>query len=79
MPLTSLLRTALPSLAVLLAVVGSPLAMAAEAKVGSPPWLISNGQPDAGLYVPRDVQQAYAKGTRSPDGKPGPNYWQNHA
>ena len=79
MPLTSLLRTALPALAVLLAVVGSPLAMAAEAKVGSPPWLISNGQPDAGLYVPRDVQQAYAKGTRSPDGKPGPNYWQNHA
>ena len=22
---------------------------------------------------------AYAKGTRSPDGRPGPNYWQNHA
>jgi hypothetical protein len=29
--------------------------------------------------VPRDVQQAYAKGTRSPDGRPGPNYWQNQA
>lgn len=29
------------------------------------------------LYVPRDIALAYAKGTRSPDGKPGPNYWQN--
>src|ERR1700743_1138644 len=29
------------------------------------------------LYTPRDVQQAYKKGTRSPDGRPGPNYWQN--
>ena len=30
------------------------------------------------LYVPRNVQQAYEKGTRSNDGKPGPNYWQNY-
>jgi hypothetical protein len=30
------------------------------------------------LYIPRDVQQAYDKGTRSFDGKPGKNYWQNH-
>jgi len=45
----------------------------------APPWVISNGQPDGGLYMPREVQQAYAKGTRSPDGKPGPKYWQNHA
>jgi hypothetical protein len=29
------------------------------------------------LYVPRDIQLAYKKGTRSPDGRPGPNYWQN--
>ena len=29
------------------------------------------------LYVPRAVQQAYRKGTRSPDGKPGSAYWQN--
>ena len=29
------------------------------------------------LYVPRAVKQAYAKGTRSPDGRPGPQYWQN--
>lgn len=35
---------------------------------------------DAGaqkLYVPRDISNAYKKGTRSPDGKPGPGYWQN--
>lgn len=30
------------------------------------------------LYVPRDIQQAYKKETRSPDGRPGKNYWQNH-
>ncbi len=29
------------------------------------------------LYMPRDVQQAFAKGTRSPDGRPGGKYWQN--
>ena len=31
------------------------------------------------LYKPRDVQQAFKKETRSPDGRPGKNYWQNHA
>ncbi|TSD67363.1 M1 family metallopeptidase [Inquilinus sp. KBS0705] len=30
------------------------------------------------LYMPRDIKQAFTKGTRSPDGKPGPKYWQNH-
>ena len=29
------------------------------------------------LYMPRDIKQAYVKGTRSPDGKPGAKYWQN--
>ncbi len=29
--------------------------------------------------MPRDIQQAYKKGTRSMDGKPGKNYWQNTA
>ena len=29
------------------------------------------------LYMPRAVRQAYLKGTRSPDGRPGTNYWQN--
>ncbi|MFT3911153.1 MAG: M1 family metallopeptidase [Ferruginibacter sp.] len=32
----------------------------------------------APLYMPRDVKEAYAKGTRSMDGRPGKNYWQNH-
>lgn len=31
------------------------------------------------LYLPRDVKAAYTKGTRSPDGNPGKNYWQNSA
>lgn len=31
------------------------------------------------LYAPRAVKQAYANGTRSPDGRPGPRYWQNRA
>ncbi len=32
-----------------------------------------------GLYQPRAVRQAFARGTRSPDGRPGARYWQNHA
>ena len=31
------------------------------------------------LYTPRDVKEAYKKGTRSMDGRPGKNYWQNKA
>lgn len=31
------------------------------------------------LYMPRDIKKAYASGTRSMDGKPGPKYWQNRA
>ena len=31
------------------------------------------------LYQPRDIKAAFAKGTRSPDGRPGPRYWQNRA
>ncbi|SCY67393.1 hypothetical protein SAMN02927916_2892 [Flavobacterium anhuiense] len=29
------------------------------------------------LYVPRNIKKAYENGTRSKDGKPGVNYWQN--
>ncbi|UGU17866.1 M1 family metallopeptidase [Sinomicrobium kalidii] len=29
------------------------------------------------LYLPRDVKKAYENQTRSKDGKPGPDYWQN--
>ncbi|MBS1238328.1 MAG: Aminopeptidase [Deltaproteobacteria bacterium] len=31
------------------------------------------------LFIPRNIQSAYEKGTRSPDGKPGSEYWQNSA
>ncbi len=31
------------------------------------------------LYTPRNVLNAYKKGTRSADGSPGKNYWQNTA
>lgn len=32
-----------------------------------------------GLPVPRNIRPAYEKGTRTTDGKPGKNYWQNRA
>ena len=31
------------------------------------------------LYIPRDIKKAYDNGTRSYDGKPGPDYWENFA
>src|SRR3954470_25065928 len=31
------------------------------------------------LYMPRDIRAAFQNGTRSPNGRPGPNYWQNRA
>lgn len=31
------------------------------------------------LYMPRNLEKAYNIGTRSLDGKPGKNYWQNYA
>ena len=37
-----------------------------------------NTQSQGGLYEPRNMKAAYAAGTRSHDGKPGPNYWENH-
>ena len=30
------------------------------------------------LYMPRTVRAAVQRGTRSLDGRPGPNYWENH-
>ena len=30
-------------------------------------------------YIPLNIRPAYEKGTRSLDGNPGPNYWQNSA
>ncbi|HEY6435904.1 MAG TPA: M1 family metallopeptidase, partial [Ignavibacteriaceae bacterium] len=31
------------------------------------------------LFIPRNIQAAYEKGTRSLDGRPGAEYWQNHS
>ncbi len=31
------------------------------------------------LYMPRAIRKTYEKGTRSMDGRPGKNYWQNRA
>jgi hypothetical protein len=31
------------------------------------------------LFIPKNIQATYQKGTRSIDGKPGKNYWQNTA
>jgi hypothetical protein len=45
--------------------------------VPSPTTSPSPQPASSALYMPRAVKQAYAKGTRSPDGRPGPNYWQN--
>ena len=33
--------------------------------------------PQEKLFIPRNIHPAYEKGTRSPDGKPGAEYWQN--
>ena len=34
--------------------------------------------PPRPLYMPRAIARAFARGTRSPDGRPGAGYWQNH-
>ncbi len=36
-------------------------------------------RPAPPLYMPRAVKHAFRFGTRSPDGRPGPKYWQNRA
>ena len=41
--------------------------------------MLSGFMATAQLYMPRNIKNTYAKGTRSLDGKSGKNYWQNHA
>jgi len=41
--------------------------------------LTVSATPAQQLFMPRDVRSALERGTRSPDGLPGPHYWQNHA
>jgi hypothetical protein len=58
------------------------LAIAALSVVGCAPAPSLSPLPQsaaAPLYMPRDIREAYRKGTRAPDGRPGRNYWQNRA
>lgn len=34
---------------------------------------------NSNIYLPVDIRPLYENDTRSMDGKPGPNYWQNHS
>jgi hypothetical protein len=56
-----------------LVLLGLFVAGCAPAPSTSPVPLTSGGT----LYMPRNVKAAFRKGTRSPDGRPGPAYWQN--
>ncbi|HET9776096.1 MAG TPA: hypothetical protein VFP77_05985, partial [Gemmatimonadaceae bacterium] len=60
--------------AVLVGIAGLVAAGCAPAPATVPAPVTSTSEP---LYMPRDVASAFRKGTRSPDGRPGPNYWQN--
>lgn len=43
--------------------------------IGLTCWQMADAQ---NLYMPRDIKAAYKNETRSADGRPGKNYWQNH-
>jgi hypothetical protein len=55
-------------------ILGASLTVGCVAPPSAPPSPLAGS---GALYMPRAIQQAYRKGTRSPDGRPGPNYWQN--
>jgi len=42
-------------------------------------FFIQNLQAQTTLPIPVNIKKAFDKGTRNADGKPGKNYWQNHA
>ena len=71
-----------PSPAARSAAVRGFLSAAAAAAFLAVPAAARAQQASAGsgpLYEPRNVKAAYAAGTRSRDGNPGPDYWENHA
>src|SRR4051812_34306759 len=41
--------------------------------------LVNNIIAQVTLPIPENIQSTYTKGTRTTDGKPGKNYWQNTA
>ncbi|MGH7603682.1 MAG: M1 family metallopeptidase [Gemmatimonadaceae bacterium] len=47
----------------------------ASAPVSAP---VPSSGPSATLYMPRGVQAAFRNGAHLPDGRPGPQYWENH-
>ena len=67
------------ALAAMVPTTAVPVVAQPASRTSAPPWLISNGETDSEIYVPRDIERLYQSGTRSRDGKPGPIYWQNHA
>jgi hypothetical protein len=57
-----------------------PLVAAPTSPVAAPtPPAARRQSPAAPLYMPRNVKAAVAKGTRTLNGLPGNQYWQNHA
>lgn len=72
-------RSSAAALFAIFAVSGVDLspAIAAESTQNGAPWSIQGTSPTPALYIPRDIRNAYAKGTRQSDGRPGLNYWQN--
>jgi hypothetical protein len=42
-------------------------------------FLAAGGIYTQSIYIPLEFQEAYENGTRSLDGKPGADYWQNHS
>ena len=42
-------------------------------------FLVSTGIYTQSVYIPLEFQEAYEDGTRSLDGNPGSDYWQNHS
>ncbi|HEX7020003.1 MAG TPA: M1 family metallopeptidase [Gemmatimonadaceae bacterium] len=60
------------------------LLLALSKSVARRPWIVATlglalaaAPAPTTLYMPRAVKRAFARGTRSLDGQPGPNYWQN--
>jgi len=53
------------------------VALGAAALLSMP--LFRQAPAPSSLYMPRAIRQAYTNRTRSPDGRPGPAYWQNRA
>ena len=57
---------------------GQSHAQAGQSRVSHSQQWSASTQQSGGLYEPRNMKAAYKAGTRSRDGKPGPNYWENH-